>query len=183
MESTMEFLDIEEEIESNVVCNCRNFAKDLLNFSWDILATEEENLQWGKFKDFMTKYLRDNRQMIADASDHYVLKKPCLLKICSIFLQWLEELRRRGMALSSLLLDLLTVMLRSCGFTFICCVYDFEDRDVTSFTRFHENTVFVALNSQPEFMKMMVNFGLLSSLPSESPRLREETCFYMIHTM
>ena len=162
------------------VCNCKNFVQDLIRWSNDLLIIEDARTQRTVFEQFLQEYLKNNVPTLLpnDDSDE---KKPCSLKICSILLQKSEECKRFGMTVSSLLLNLITsIHLKKCSNLCCCLLLNLEEGVCfRKYNNENEARIISAFHKKPDYMKLLVKFGLVTSLPERSSFMIAETKYYL----
>lgn len=148
----------------NRKCYCINFAQDLLNLWEEILTIEGDLEQWVAFeyfkKQFLRKYRSKNRADLQECN------------ICSELLHRIRKFKDQGLALSTLLLELMTVIYsRYSGKVYLPSLMD--DIQEIPFMRSGEafRAVF-ALRQNTDFMKLLLHSGCLSSLPEENSIVR-----------
>lgn len=160
------------------VCKCTIFAQDLLNLSKQILQEPDKKEQWEIFLCFQRQYLLKNSRVISDVRLEYRSGN-----LCSMLLNRVEESKRSGGELPTLLLDLIAnLYLRDCGQK---CSRSLEQvyRGYNFQSDSESRRVLAAFYSETDFMKLLVNFGHLSSLPEGPPLLRKATENIMLHFM
>lgn len=172
----MEVIEFQNNLEGkddDILCRCNDFGEDLMNLSNDILllSKEDVNQQWEKFKEYLIKY----RRKFEASTEFGVWWKPCSLKIVSMILDRLEQLRCCGMPLSYLLLNLITAINSYIGDFNINLRCHFMNSIVINFSSPCEIQVLCALRGKPNFMELLVHFGFVSSLSDESSHLQKAT--------
>lgn len=166
-------------------CNCKTFSQDLLNLSHEIITKEDQNSQWNAFKNFyLTNLTQSTRNAVRNKvhRNDYV-RKPCSLSISEDLLSRSKVFRGRRIPLSTLLVDLMgLISLRVCARD--CCFLLWDFTGSTDFSKDIKHLpVFGAFLGKPVFMKLLLNYGFLSSLKEESPLLRKETNTNVVNFM
>lgn len=161
-------------------CNCKTFSQDLLNLSHEIITKEDQNSQWNAFENFYLTKLTHVRNKVH--KDDYV-RKPCSLSISEDLLSRSNVFRGRRIPLSTVLVDLMgLISLRVCARD--CCFLLWDFKGSTGFSKDIKHLpVFGAFLGKPVFMKLLLNFGFLSSLKEESPLLVKETNTNVVNFM
>lgn len=89
----------------------------------------------------------------------------------------LQMFRDRPMELSNLLADTIGYLFfNDCEYPSHCCcfVWDLQKAGTFSSESLAAARILQAFRGKPDFMKLMVNYGFLPSLPEESPLLVNE---------
>lgn len=152
-------------------CDCSFFAEYVKNLTFQLLCGENETLTWITLKKYMEHYSKILAVRYAKCTI-----RPCSLKFCTTLLNNMEIFRDiDNMSVSTLLITVISaIYLRDANRDFCSCV-----RNVSNLRRYSRQIetvqVLAALRGQTDFMELLVNFGLVSSLPNESSFLYKET--------
>lgn len=156
------------------ICDCDYYAGYLKNLIYRIISEENELSMWIAFEKNMKDFL-----MMFTLPDGSYSVESCSRNISSALLRNLEEFRRNGIQLSTLLIDIVSV---------IClteadkkCFFSLRDiHDYSLFLRARRETdqflaAFLILRCKSNFMKLLVIFDSVKSLPADSLIFYEET--------
>lgn len=162
------------EIIPYVFCDCRFFSQFLMNMISTTLSKETRSTMWVTFEKSLQQYSR-----LFTVFDGPYSMIPCSKKFSLVLLQCLEEVRQSGgdANLSTLLNSIMSVIyLRENQ----CC---YSVRHFENLLRFCGKSnavqVLAALRGRSIFMKLLLNFGLVKSLPQESSSLYREAHNYI----
>lgn len=152
-------------------CDCSFFAEFMKNLAFEALCGENETPTWIAFEKYMEHYSR----ICAVRYVKYTTKS-CSLKFCTTLLNNIETFRNiDDMPVSTLLIAVISAIYLKDADRGLC----FSVRNVKNLRRYSREIetvqVLAALRGKPGFMELLVNFGLVSSLPNESSFLYKET--------
>lgn len=153
-------------------CICIYFVQDLLILCKEILATEDVLQQWVIFDKFKRQFLRSHGSRIKAAS----------FKMCYSLLYDIDKFKGDDLSLSTLFVDLMAAIYLYHGGKI--ARHLIEDIQETHFVNDRETIrVLSAFRADSVFMKILLNFGYISSLKGESHQLRGETYQNIVHFM
>lgn len=156
------------------ICQCIEFATDLVNHSKEIFPMENVKSQWTTIEQFL------NQQQLWDKTDTIDFSaKQCSLHISHVLQRRIEEFKSSGMKPPDLLLNIMSsIYLINAG----RCLRRDRNFNKTSFRNYDETLrVFAAFQGHSDFMELLVKFGYLSSIPEDSPHLRKESSRLFFH--
>lgn len=170
----------------NMVCICAHFAQDLLNLSRDLLSRANEIYQWNLFERFLRQYIRNNEHNFTAGSSGNLMYRtfvPCTLDICRRLLRRIAEFKRDGMRPSNFIVNLIALIyFKSCGK--MCCCVRLDLEKTTVFPSDCESIrVLSGFGVKPKFMKLLMDYGYLTTLSKNSPLLIQESCKIMRYFM
>lgn len=154
------------------ICDCGFFAKHLMKLIFRTITEDDELSMWTAFENDMKDYV-----MMFTLSDGSYSVVSCSLKISSILLRSLEALRRSGIEILTILISIVKVIYltdpeKDCFYA----VSHIQNPSWFFRCRKREtDQVLAALRGRFHFMKLLVIFGSVKSLPAESSVLYKET--------
>ena len=162
-------------------CDCVNFRSQIVNLSKKILTKEDKSAQWHVLEESLVKYIGNHTQHADLLIDNFSVEEStssCSVKFCLLLIRILDELRSNGIALSVLLVDLMAILhFENCAQLFEHWVWDLQRTIISCSEGFKTIRVLGAFRwswRDSDFMKLLLNFGFLFSLPEDSPRLKRE---------
>lgn len=161
-------------------CNCMDLVHNLFNLTKDILSIKNEKKQWEMFTQAKTRLVFKNRPILAAGFN----ATNCEVQNCVILLNRAEEYyKRNSITLTDLAIDLMTILyFENCGDV---CIDSLNLREKRVFERDDREVLQAigALRGKSDFMKFLLNRGYLSSLPKESPLIKQEMDKIMLSFM
>lgn len=153
-------------------CDCHYFSKFLMNLTSVTLSMENISRIWLTFKNT----LKQHWNMFTVPQEAHIMM-PCSLKVCLALLRNIEELPRGVELLSTLLNSINSIIYLKDN---ECCSSMKYIQELIYFCRQNNSVhVLTALRGRSIFMKLLVNFNLVKSLPQDFSFLRTEAHQYI----
>lgn len=161
-------LDPDAECESD----CKLFSKTLKNLIL-LIARHDMMDMWIEIEKGLKKY----EMMLYGSDETYTVEPPCSLKICRVLLRNMEGLKVGDIKLSTVINYLMHIIYIKDNECFSTITY--TNKLLASNFQNDFGPILTAFQGRPLFMKIMLNFGLLKSLPEDSSFVFTEACNYI----
>lgn len=163
-----------EEMNLHEICDCEYFCIYLKKIIYRTLSQESEHLMAIKFQERLEKC---QRMFLLIGGSYF--RRSCSMIICSALLSLAQDIKRNDLAFATFLVKALSIIISK---ETICFSTDIQNRNSFSNER-QPLQILSAFRGYTPFMKVLMHFGLISSIPDESPYLYNEAknniCFFM----
>lgn len=160
--------------DPDAICDsdCKLFSKTLKNVILSIARHDMMDM-WIQIEKCLRKY----EMMFYDPDGTYSMEPPCSLKICHVLLRNMEGLKAGDIKLSTVITCLMSVIYLKDTECF--CTVTYTKKLIDLHFRNDFGPILSAFQGRPLFMKILLNFGLLKSLPQDSSFVFTEACNYI----